>query len=134
MVTGFVLLRTKSSPAETFLQTEDPHRKSKLVVPRLQECSSRVAPSYIQETQREQSSLWEAGSYSSFVQGLAGQCVIRWGKDPSKEYAPEVPADTQPPIRLVVMQQGSPGTRWAKGLVSAYENSSDLPGKRTTVV
>ncbi|NXS66227.1 SIM36 protein, partial [Pandion haliaetus] len=56
------------------------------------------------------------------------------GKDPSKEYAPEAPADTQPPIRLVVMQQGSPSTRWAKGLVPAYENSSDLPGKRTTVV
>lgn len=56
------------------------------------------------------------------------------GKDPSKEYAPEVPADTQPPIRLVVMQQGSPSTCWAKGLVSAYENSSDLLGKRTTVV
>lgn len=56
------------------------------------------------------------------------------GKDPSKEYAPEVPADTQPPIRLVVMQQSSPGTRWAKGLISAYENPADLPGKRTTVV
>ncbi|KAM7146365.1 small integral membrane protein 36 [Macrochelys suwanniensis] len=56
------------------------------------------------------------------------------GIDPSKEYAPEIPADSQPPIRLVVMQQNCPGTRWTKGLVSAYENSSDLPGKRTTVV
>ncbi|XP_074870549.1 small integral membrane protein 36 [Carettochelys insculpta] len=56
------------------------------------------------------------------------------GKDPSKEYAPESPTDSQPPIRLVVMQQNCPGTRWAKGLVSAYETSSDLLGKRTTVV
>ncbi|NWS10453.1 SIM36 protein, partial [Pachyramphus minor] len=56
------------------------------------------------------------------------------GKDPSKEYAPEVPADTQPPIRLVVMQQVPPGTRWTKGLISAYENPADLQGKRTTAV
>ncbi|NXG29341.1 SIM36 protein, partial [Dromaius novaehollandiae] len=56
------------------------------------------------------------------------------GKDPSKECAPEPPADPQPPIRLVVMQQGPPGTRWAKGLVSAYGNPADLPGKRTTAV
>ncbi|NXA48592.1 SIM36 protein, partial [Nothocercus julius] len=56
------------------------------------------------------------------------------GKDPSKEYAPEIPTETQPPIRLVVMQQGAPGTRWAKGLVSAYGTPSDLPGKRTTAV
>ncbi|NWX49518.1 SIM36 protein, partial [Steatornis caripensis] len=56
------------------------------------------------------------------------------GKDPSKECAPEVPADPQPPIQLVVMQQGSPSTHWAKGLSSTYENSSNLAGKRTTVV
>lgn len=56
------------------------------------------------------------------------------GKDPSKEYAPEIPTETQPPIRLVVMQQGNPGTRWPKGLVPPYENSSGPPGKRTTVV
>ncbi|NXD41688.1 SIM36 protein, partial [Copsychus sechellarum] len=54
------------------------------------------------------------------------------GKDPSFFFAPEVPADSQPPIRLVVMQQGSPGTRWAKGLFFSYENPADLPGKRTT--
>ncbi|XP_044277418.1 small integral membrane protein 36-like [Varanus komodoensis] len=56
------------------------------------------------------------------------------GKDPSKEYAPEIPAETQPPIRLVVMQQGSGSTRWAKELVPAYENASGPAGKRTTVV
>ncbi|NXS79676.1 SIM36 protein, partial [Erpornis zantholeuca] len=56
------------------------------------------------------------------------------GKDPSKEYAPEVPADTQSPIQLLVMQQTTPSTHWAKGLISAYENPADLPGKRTTAV
>uniref|UniRef100_A0A8D0H900 Small integral membrane protein 36 n=1 Tax=Sphenodon punctatus TaxID=8508 RepID=A0A8D0H900_SPHPU len=56
------------------------------------------------------------------------------GRDPSKEYAPEIPTDTQPPIRLVVMQQSSPGTRWGKGCVPACENSPAPPGKRTTVV
>lgn len=45
---------------------------------RLQKCSSRVAPSCTQETQRGHSSQWEARSYSSFVQGLAGQRVICW--------------------------------------------------------
>ncbi|XP_059588056.1 small integral membrane protein 36 [Alligator mississippiensis] len=56
------------------------------------------------------------------------------GIDPNKEYAPETPTEPQPPIRLVVMQQNSSGPYWGKGLVSAYENSSDLVGKRTTVV
>ncbi|XP_077184812.1 small integral membrane protein 36 [Paroedura picta] len=56
------------------------------------------------------------------------------GKDPSKEYAPETPTEPQPPIRLVVMQQGNSGPCWSKGLVHAYENSSGPPGKRTTVV
>nr|XP_056723092.1 small integral membrane protein 36 [Euleptes europaea] len=56
------------------------------------------------------------------------------GKDPSKEYAPEIPTEPQPPIRLMVMQQGNPGSHWGKELVHAYENSSGPPGKRTTVV
>ncbi|XP_061471298.1 small integral membrane protein 36 [Rhineura floridana] len=56
------------------------------------------------------------------------------GRDPSKEYAPEIPVETQPPIQLVVMQQGNPSTHWAKGLAPTYENPFGPPGKRTTVV
>ncbi|XP_048346396.1 small integral membrane protein 36 [Sphaerodactylus townsendi] len=56
------------------------------------------------------------------------------GRDPSKEYAPEIATEPQPPIRLVVMQQGNPGPHWDKELVRAYQNSSGPPGKRTTVV
>ncbi|XP_060127044.1 small integral membrane protein 36 [Zootoca vivipara] len=56
------------------------------------------------------------------------------GRDPSKEYAPEIPTENQPPIRLVVMQQGNPSTRWAKGPFPTYENPPGPQGKRTTIV
>nr|XP_060619972.1 small integral membrane protein 36 [Anolis sagrei ordinatus] len=56
------------------------------------------------------------------------------GKDPSKEYAPETPTEAQPPIRLMVMQQGNPSNQWPKGLAPPYQNTNSPPGKRTTVV
>ncbi|KAJ1071501.1 hypothetical protein K5549_001793 [Capra hircus] len=55
------------------------------------------------------------------------------GKDPSKEYAPEASLDAQPSIHLVVMQQGSPGTPWARGSSLHFGNPAPL-GKKSTVV
>ncbi|XP_063152629.1 small integral membrane protein 36 [Candoia aspera] len=56
------------------------------------------------------------------------------GKDPSKECVPEIPMETQKPIRLMVVQQGCPSTHWATGLVPAYKNASGPPEKKTTLV
>ncbi|XP_064423731.1 small integral membrane protein 36 [Latimeria chalumnae] len=56
------------------------------------------------------------------------------GKDPSKEYAPEAPPASQSPIRLVVMQHTAPGSHWGKGLLTTYDNNTEFPGRRTTLV
>ena len=55
------------------------------------------------------------------------------GKDPSKEYAPDASLDAQPSIRLVVMQQGSPGASWARGSSLHFGNPAPL-GKKSTMV
>lgn len=55
------------------------------------------------------------------------------GKDPSKECAPEATRDAQPSIRLVVMQQSTPGVPWARGPGLHFGNPAPL-GKKSTVV
>ncbi|XP_053512635.1 small integral membrane protein 36 [Artibeus jamaicensis] len=55
------------------------------------------------------------------------------GKDPSKEYTPEAPLDSQPSFRLVVMQQSAPRDPWGRGPSLHFGNPAPL-GKKSTMV
>ncbi|XP_048221702.1 small integral membrane protein 36 [Perognathus longimembris pacificus] len=55
------------------------------------------------------------------------------GKDPSMQDAPETTMDAQPSIRLVVMQQSTSGSPWARGPGLPFKDPSVL-GKKSTVV
>uniref|UniRef100_A0A8I3WET5 Small integral membrane protein 36 n=2 Tax=Callithrix jacchus TaxID=9483 RepID=A0A8I3WET5_CALJA len=55
------------------------------------------------------------------------------GKDPSKEYAPEATLETQPSIRLLVMQPSAPGAHWPKGPGLPLGDPTPL-GKKSTMV
>ncbi|XP_051889273.1 small integral membrane protein 36 [Narcine bancroftii] len=55
------------------------------------------------------------------------------GKDPSKEYGPEMDKPIQSPIQLVVMQN-TVDARLSDNKPTNTENKKELPGSRSTLV